>query len=352
MTKGFEEQLSKINSQTSVLKGMDEKAVEFGVILPLLGQLGWDTANLSEIYPQWQLPSGGKVDFDLQINSESRVFIEVKNWSVELKSDGSPEEQLENYCREGKPALAVLTNGCQWWLYISPSRWNKKAKLANRLFLEFAVTDEPSEVERSFRQFLARDKMSSAQLVNSTIKAARELLKERQSQTAVMQGLTDAWNELAADEQTMEYVVTKLAELREIPAKESQVKQFLDSKKPSVNKIESKPPPSFPKPASFTFQAEDKPSVVRTVPKNKGWNELLISVCELMREYHCDTFSETLLKMPEWFSISGDYFKYSNPIGDTGLYAKYGGRNDIKERIPTIVAKFRYPSDYLTIEER
>lgn len=40
MTKVFEDQLSKIKGQESVLEGLDERAVELGVILPLLKRIG------------------------------------------------------------------------------------------------------------------------------------------------------------------------------------------------------------------------------------------------------------------------------------------------------------------------
>ena len=355
MTKRFEECLAKIKGQQTALQDSDERAVELGVVLPLLGQLGWDTSKIEEFYPQWEISGTGKVDYHLRVIQESAVFIEVKNWKVELKSGDGPEKQLERYCRASKPKpkLAVLTNGRHWWLYLPPRRWHKNAKLADYVFLEFSITDEPKSVERNFKQFMARDAMSSKQAVDTTEGKARQLLEERINDGAVMKSLTDAWNELAADEQTREYVVAKLAERREIQTKESQIKEFLDSRKPSVNEvIEHKGPKRSPKPTSFTFRANGKSPISRPLPKLKGWNELLIIICELMRDYHPDTFDNTLSDMAEWFSKSSDRFKYSNPVGDTGWHVKYGSTEDIKERLKKVVAKFGYPENALTFPEK
>lgn len=323
------------------------------VILPLLGQLGWDIANADEIYPQKELPGAGKVDYDLQVGRDSRVFVEVKNWKIELKSGDEPEKQLERYCRAGKPKLAVLTNGRQWWLYLLPRRWTKSAKLGDYHFLELSLTDGAREVEKNFRQFLSRVNMSSKQSVDQALSNAHNLLGERIDDAAIMQGLTEAWNELEADEQALEYVVARLAERRDIQAKESQIKQFLHSRKPSVNRVtEAKKPISFPRPAKFTFQTGDGQPVVKAVPKNKGWNKLLIDVCEIMLERRADTFDKAIREMPKWFSKSEDGLKYPQQIGSTGIYVEYGGTNAIKKFVPLLLTKCGYSPNSLTIEER
>ncbi len=75
MTTTFEEQLAKIKAQASVLENLDDRAVELGVILPLLKQLGWDTEDLTQIYPQKRVPGAGKVDYEplVLVNIRGRI---------------------------------------------------------------------------------------------------------------------------------------------------------------------------------------------------------------------------------------------------------------------------------------
>ncbi|MXY43824.1 MAG: hypothetical protein F4Y50_07210, partial [Dehalococcoidia bacterium] len=100
MTDTFETTVATITSQASAFESLEEKAVEMFVVLPLLKQVGWNTENVSEIYPQRELSDGRKVDFDLQIDGESRILIEVKSWKQTLNDDH--ESQLANYCRSAK----------------------------------------------------------------------------------------------------------------------------------------------------------------------------------------------------------------------------------------------------------
>ena len=98
MREAFQETLNDIKGQSDVLRDRDEKAVEFAVVLPLLQQLGWKTHVVTEVYPQRKLSNNQKPDFELQVNGESRVVIEVKKWAADLNQDN--ESQLQGYCRE------------------------------------------------------------------------------------------------------------------------------------------------------------------------------------------------------------------------------------------------------------
>ena len=121
MTNDFQTTLTNVKSQQPILEQQDERAVELFVVIPLLKQLGWDTSNPFEIYPQHRLSDGGKVDYDLQIDGESRILIEVKRWAHTLNDED--ETQLLNYCQSSKPRpkLGVLTSGWDWKLYLAPT---------------------------------------------------------------------------------------------------------------------------------------------------------------------------------------------------------------------------------------
>ena len=117
MTDTFAETLSRILDQKSDLESSTEKAVEMFVVLPVLTELGWNTSNLAEVFPQQTLEDKSKADFELRIDRESKILIEVKAWGNLLNSG---EKQLEGYCRLAKPKLSVLTNGLKWKFYLPP----------------------------------------------------------------------------------------------------------------------------------------------------------------------------------------------------------------------------------------
>ena len=130
MTTAFQEALAKVKDQQHIVKNSDERAVELGVLLPLLRNVGWDTEDLRQVYPQMGMSQDKRdsVDYALQIDGKSRAFIEVKQWGKVLRKDY--EQRLRDYCIESrekpKPEIAVLTNGLEWRLYLRPLSQRRK----------------------------------------------------------------------------------------------------------------------------------------------------------------------------------------------------------------------------------
>ena len=60
MSTDFEECIAKILRNKSILEAADEKAVEVGVVLPLLHCVGWDTHDVSQVFPQSKVPEEGR----------------------------------------------------------------------------------------------------------------------------------------------------------------------------------------------------------------------------------------------------------------------------------------------------
>ena len=344
MNASFEATVTKIIGQRSALGALDERAVELGVVVPLLAQLGWDTADLTEVYPQRTLPSGGKPDYDLRIGGESRVLLEVKRWSHSLNDEDG--EQLKQYCLAAKPKLAVLTNGSEWRLFLPPAR-RKDAKLQR--FLDFDITtNEPGEVERDFKQFLARDKVVS---VAQTVKAARGLFEEGRNNAEVMKRLTEAWNKLATDPQTQRELVLMLAEHADVQPNADQIQRFLSVVAPLVHSVPeatTSKGQKHPKPSSFTIQAAGQETFPREV---KDWTDVRAGVCELMQGRYPDTFSKVVEDNPGWF-VEGNS-RWRRQIGETGIYVPSGGdRSQIINTCVDILAQFGHSEESLSIEER
>ena len=336
----FEETLANIKSQSSLLGNLDERAVEIAVILPLLSQVGWNTGNMAEVYPQSPVDSGGKVDYALKVKGEVRILVEAKSWNHRLEKD--EENQLAGYCRQAKPHLAVLTNGNRWMLYLPPKGRTNDAKL--RLFLGFDITSLGSDkVQENFERFLARGKFATKSSSAQVVKEAAGLLAEREKIGEAFRRMTAAWNGLTVDQ-----IGNFLAPLAGYHPDDEVVKDFLDSVGvPSlVKQINGKPEPPKPrKPHSFIFQGGDE------IPVKSEWSRLLVGVCLLMHERHPGEFRPALLAMPKWFTESDPGSdEWPKAIGDTGIYAHFGVGKDIKRRCAALLGKFDYPATALTIK--
>ena len=345
MIDSFEATLASIKTQESSFETQEERAVEIGAVLPLLRELGWNTENVTEVYPQHGLPGGSKVDYDLQIDGESRILIEVKRWTHTL--DEEDEEQLANYCRLAKPTLAVLTSGCSWQLYLPPTR-GKKSPL--RRFHGIDITSaSPTEVEGTFRRFLARDSMVNPALI---IKEARKLQDEMEAYRTFKQRLTEAWSELASDDAKLAKLILEFAESNDIAASEDKVNRFLESiDSPLVNEVSTKTKP-MPKPASFSLLANPngKNKMLHQVRDRGSWNKFFLEFCELMKDRHREEFRQNVLSMTDWFSES-EHSQFVLLV-DEGLFAKKSAvAKQIRDACYEIVTKFGYPKDSLEIKD-
>ena len=347
MTDTFQVALANIRSQQSAFEELDERAVEIGVVLPLLRRVGWDTENVSEVYPQHGLAGTNKtVDYDLQIDGESRVLIEVKCWGHPL--NGGHESQLAGYCRLAQPSLAVLTSGRNWRLYLPPIK-RKNAQL--RRFYEFDITTaRPADVASTFREFLARDRMSN---VRPTVTAARKLYRESQAYETLKNALTEALSELAEDRNGQAELLQLLAEKKGITTSQENIERFIKwVPGPLVNEVPKGAAKTHTFPASFALPASPtgKKKYTCQVSRHNGWNNLLLEICELMRERHPENFRQEVLSITDRF-VESKVGPAPKPIGSTGIFIKYGGSAEIERACYDVVARFGYPRESLVIED-
>jgi len=343
MANTFETTLARIVSQKSDFQSLDERAVEIGAVLPLLNRVGWDTENVLEIYPQYGLPDGTKVDYHLRIDGESRILIEVKNWGHTLNDED--EDQLLGYVRSAKPKFAVLTSGRRWRMYLPPTSQNPQL----RRFHEFDITTEKrTKVEKTFSRFLARDRMVNPR---SAEDAARKMHRESQAFENFKKGFTEAWGELANDSNAFAELVLEIAEKKGISANMANAMHLIDLlDQPLVNAITTTKH-SQKKPASFTLPTSPTGNKGnRKVKKPKGWNNFLIEICELMLERHPREFRGNILLMTDRFTETKDA-ENSRPVGDVGIYARFGGSEAIRTACYEVVTKFGYPSESLVIRD-
>ena len=347
MNEEFKATLARLKSQQSKFNSLDERAVEIGAVLPLLKYVGWNTEDILEIYPQRGLEDGSKVDYDLQIDGESRILIEVKRWRHDLNDED--EEQLARYCRLVRPKLAVLTSGRVWRLYLPPTNRGNNAPL--RWFHEINIaTAQPVEVETVFRDFLGRESMANSRpAVSSALKRYRESRALENTKKA----LTQAWNELAKDSQLQAKLILDFAESKGIHVSHDNVERFLESLDEPLAKEVAPRRKSRKLPASFALpkSPDGKRRATHRLIGNKGWNNLLSGVCEVLHRQHPESFHQHILSMSDRFAKSSDS-KFSEAVGDMGIYAKWGLSDEIEDACFEMVAKFGYPKDSLVIRDK
>ena len=346
MTDTFETKLAQILRDEAYYQSADEKNTELGVVLPLLKRVGWNTERMPEINPQREL-TDGKADFDLQIDRESRILVEVKSWGRNL--DEKDEEQLARYCRSAKPKIAVLTSGRNWRLYLPPNNRGKSSPL--RKFLELDIIElTPLEVERNFLKCLSRGNMVT---FGPTLEEARKLHRELEDYQKFRSNLSGAWNGLAEDKNMLAELLLGFCEVASIQASRENVVRFLEEPLYGglVNEVPTKSE-TQKKPASFLLPTSPTGnSGSRKVKGTKGWNNFLLELCELMNVRHAETFRHNVLSMTVGFAEHED-LRFSMPVGDTGIFAKKGYHSrDVRESCYDIVGRFGYPRESLVIKD-
>lgn len=166
----------------------DEAAIKQTVILKLLSDLGWDTFNRDEVFPEFSTENR-KVDYALRINNKNKVFIEAKRGNEELDKH---QKQLLDYSFAEGVTLAILTNGTTWWFYlpIKEGEWTKRKFYT----IDFKSQSEIEILEKLI-SFLAKKNILSGE----SIRTAEETLKSKTKERAIEESLPVVWRNLLAN---------------------------------------------------------------------------------------------------------------------------------------------------------
>ena len=144
-----------------------EDHTRYGVIDPIIRELGWDTSDPKECHPEYphSYQNGRRADYamfgipDVQAIGNNAVppdiIIESKPLWAEL--DGAVP-QLRRYAQASpriQSGVAVLTNGNQWWIYDLSLRGSFTSK---RVVQVDIITDDPQAAAQILHQWLGRSK--------------------------------------------------------------------------------------------------------------------------------------------------------------------------------------------------
>ena len=337
------------------LEELSESAIKQGIVLRVLSAAGWDTFDLSEVHPDYR--SGNTtIDFALMSPSSARgratatplVFVEVKLPGENLESDRF-ERQLINHCTRNDVSLGVLTNGIKWLLlYTAPAKENRESR-----YCETDLSGDSDGAAEDLNRYLAKDRVASGQAARS----AERALQERNQNVVVRQAILDGWRQVVRglDEGLIELVATASEQRAGERPENRFVRRVLMEHRSDLLPFSEDDASeggtgggSRRRPASFTFESESQTA--------SSWPDLLIGVCEVMRQRHPGDFEKVLSirgRSLPYFSRIEDEVHHPRQIGDSGIFASCQGAGVLIEgRAKRVVELFGYPSESLTIQTR
>ena len=178
-------QLAKIDFAQSSEQATREMAVN-----PIIGALGWNTFDPDEVAREYSV-HGGRVDYCLRVEGRNLVLIEVKRAGTDL---GEHQEQLLRYAFNEGVALAALTDGLVWWLYLPTAGVSWEQRRFFRVdFGEDGAADAASNLDR----FLDR----RASVSGAALKEAQREFAGQERDRRVRAALQVAWRRVLGDPQ-------------------------------------------------------------------------------------------------------------------------------------------------------
>ncbi len=343
------------------LETYSEEATKQAVVLKILAALGWDPFEPEEVYPEYSIRNGGRVDYSLRYNGINKVFIEVKKISEDLERH---QEQLLNYSFHEGVKLAILTNGISWWFYL-PLR---EGSWEQRKFYTIEIYEQDAEsIAENFEKFLSKENVISGR----TIEFAENVYKSKQKKSLIERTLPKAWEKIITepDEQLVELLADTTEKMCGYRPDSDTVAKFIHDtlKSPPIvhmptqdmhtlspKKIKSNQKAHTP--TGYTGKSITAFVLDGTRYPVKSWREMLVKVCNLMRLKYPNTLNKVLNitgNKISYFSKNPNRQKAPKRIEGTDIYVETNlSANRIVVITKRVLTTFGYPEDALKIETR
>lgn len=206
---------------------MNEAAISHGVVMPIVGSLGWDTADPAQVVPEFPIEGRGRIDFALfGIGRKPSVLIEVKGVGRAVEAD----RQLFEYAFHQGVPLCVLTDGREWSFYLPSGQGSYEDRRVYRLQLD---DREPAECERVLHRYLARERVRDQSAFEDAQRDYRDAAGKREAAGA----LHRAWTELLeeVDGLVPQAVADKAEALCGFRPGDDDVRRFLQTLQPQAS---------------------------------------------------------------------------------------------------------------------
>ena len=171
------------------ISDFDEAETKMKIVSRILGALGWNVFS-EEVKLEYAVGKQ-KVDLSLRLKDENLVFIEVKKPKEDLENP-KYQEQLLVYANKQGVESSILTNGVNWWFYLSLKsvNWEKR-----RFCVVDILESEVEETSRLLAALLAKENVLSG----SAMKTAESIWNGQQKSQAIEESLPEAWNRILQD---------------------------------------------------------------------------------------------------------------------------------------------------------
>ncbi len=167
----------------------NEASVSQGIVLRLLGALGWPTYDTQVVCPEYVL-GGRRVDYALcHPASRPVAFVEVKQIG---QSDGAERQLFEYAFHKGVP-LAILTDGQEWNFFLPAEQGDYSERRVYRLDL---VERDIEECAARLERYLSHSRCASG----AALQAAREDYGNVSRHRQMLATLPEAWSKLVTEE--------------------------------------------------------------------------------------------------------------------------------------------------------
>lgn len=181
--------VEEIREGLKVGRFQSEAAVSQGIVLRLLGALGWPAYDTQVVCPEYGL-EGRRVDFALcHPANKPRVFIEVKQVG---QGDGGERQLFEYAFHKGIP-LAILTDGREWNFFLPAEAGDYGERRVYKLDL---IEREIEECVRRFERYLKYEEVCSG----TALTAARDDYQDVARARQIRDALPQAWLKLVEEE--------------------------------------------------------------------------------------------------------------------------------------------------------
>ena len=95
-----------------------EALTRYALIDPLLRELGWDTADPSQVIPEYRVPNNQFADYVLLANGAPKIVVESKKLDEPLRGAKALDQGIL-YCAHTGSTHFLLTDGSRWEAYES-----------------------------------------------------------------------------------------------------------------------------------------------------------------------------------------------------------------------------------------
>ncbi len=199
---GLEQEIESIRAGIKGGRFSNEASVSQGIVLRLLGALGWPTYDTDSVWPEYSL-GNRRVDYALcSPPSKPIAFVEVKQIG---QSDGAERQLFEYAFHIGVP-MAILTDGQEWNFFLPAEQGDYGERRVYKLDI---VEREVKECVERLERYL----LHSAVVSGAAIQAARDDYRNVSKQRQMLAAMPKAWDQLIVDEDEMllEIVADRLA---------------------------------------------------------------------------------------------------------------------------------------------